>query len=136
MHWTSVVKLTNNDVKERAKTLSFILTSLLIILFLYYLFVRFTGIKLPCVFYELTHLQCPGCGITRMLTQFLQFNFVKGIKFNYFLGFTLPIVVFMIGYMSYTYILNKTYSKWFNTFITIYLICLLSWGILRNIFSI
>ena len=126
----------NNEIKERAKHLSFILSALLIVMFLYYLFVRFTEIKIPCVFFELTNLQCPGCGITRMLTQFLQLNFVKGIKFNYFLGFTLPLLIYMIGYMGYTYVYSKPYSKKFSTLITIYLIALLTWGVLRNIFSI
>jgi hypothetical protein len=131
-----VVKLDNNEIKGRAKTLSFILISLFIVMFLYYLFVRFTGIKIPCIFFELTSLECPGCGITRMLTQFLQFNFVKGIKFNYFLGFTLPILLFMIAYMSYLYIFKKKQAKWFTILSTIYLISLFIWGILRNIFSI
>ena len=134
------MELLNNfktkEVKARAKTLAFILTTLLLVLLSYYFFVKFTSIRIPCMFHIITKLDCPGCGITRMLTQFLSFNFKAGIKFNYFLAFTMPIIIFIILYMCYAYLLNKKYSKWFNIISTTYCISLIVWGIVRNIISI
>ena len=126
----------NKDSIKRAKTLFLNFLLLFVILISYYFIVRFTAFKIPCLFFEITGLSCPGCGITRMLTQFLQFKFDKGVAFNYFLGFTLPVVVFIILMMSYYYIYNKKYSKWFNALLFVYLIALILWGIVRNIIGI
>lgn len=126
----------NNEIKKRAKTLFLNFIILFVILISYYFIVRYTPLLIPCLFFELTGLNCPGCGITRMLTRFLQFNFAEGITFNYFLGFTLPIIIFIILMMSYYYIYNKKYSKWFNILLYIYLAALIIWWIVRNIIGI
>ena len=126
----------DNQIKKRAKTLFLILGVLFLVLIAYYIFVVITGIRVPCMFNLITKLNCPGCGITRMLTKFLQFQFSEGIKFNYFLGFSLPIIIFLILGMCYYYLYNKKYDKWFNIICYLYLACLIIWGILRNIFGI
>lgn len=38
----------------------------------------------PCMFYELTGLKCPGCGITRSIYSLMHFKFIEAIKFNVF----------------------------------------------------
>lgn len=125
-----------NDFKKRVKSFFFTLSIVLAILVSYYLIVRFTSFRIPCVFHLITKLNCPGCGITRMLTRFLQFKISEGIKYNYFLGYTLPIVILMISMMSYYYLYNKKYDKWFKILSLIYLCLLLAWGVIRNIIGI
>ncbi|MCI8333726.1 MAG: DUF2752 domain-containing protein [Lachnospiraceae bacterium] len=41
----------------------------------YYGFVKYTGIGILCLFRYIFHLQCPGCGITHMLTALGSGNF-------------------------------------------------------------
>lgn len=111
----------------------FIITTILLIYFL--ICYKYSFLKIRCVFHEITGLNCPGCGISRMISSFIKLDFKSGIKYNYFLGYTFLILIFMIGYYIYSYINNKKikYIEWFNI---LYLILLLSWGIIRNILKI
>lgn len=49
----------------------------LIIGMLYAVFIKITGISIPCLFREITGLKCPGCGIT---TFFMNLLFLSGRK--------------------------------------------------------
>ncbi len=40
------------------------------------------GPILPCVFYEVTGLYCPGCGMTRATNAILHFKFLEAIGYN------------------------------------------------------
>jgi len=57
---------------------------------LYYIFSRLTHITLPCVFYEISGLYCPGCGLTRMCYALLAFDFGGAAKSNLLLFSLLP----------------------------------------------
>lgn len=48
----------------------------------YLLFVRITGIRIPCFYYETTGFLCPGCGITRMFVQLSKFNIQQAFWYN------------------------------------------------------
>lgn len=121
------------------KRIKKVLVSLLIIisiLGIYFLaYSRLEFIRIKCLFHELTGLNCPGCGITRMILSFLQFDFYSGIKYNYFLGYTFIVIIFMVGYFIYSYIYNKKIKQieYFNMF---YLVLFILWGIIRNIFKL
>lgn len=124
-------------MKKRAKHLFFVVFVLGVILTAYYYFYRtFPQYALRCVFFEIVGFKCPGCGITRMLACFLDFNFIEGIKNNAFLGFSLPLVFVMICYSFYLYINDKKSNKWFDFFCYIYIFLLLVWAIVRNIVGI
>lgn len=62
---------------------------------LYLLVGNLTGIYFPCVFYEITHWYCPGCGITRMLIATLTGNFYQAFRYNYLLFILLPFGVIL-----------------------------------------
>lgn len=125
------------EVKRRLKHLLFVIAFFLVFLILYYvLYTYFPKYCLKCVFYEVTSLKCPGCGITRMLSSFLNFKINKGLQYNYFLGITLPFVGIMILYNCYVYVLGKKFNKYFNCVCIGYLILLVLWGLLRNVFFI
>ena len=60
----------------------------------YYLFVRFTGWGLPCVFYWASGLYCPGCGVTRMCMALLRWDIVGAFRANVLIMVLLPVGAF------------------------------------------
>ena len=41
-----------------------------------------SGIGIPCLFYRLTGLQCPGCGNSRAVMALLRLDFISALQFN------------------------------------------------------
>ncbi len=52
---------------------------------------------LPCPFYALTGLYCPGCGSGRAVHQILHGNFVKALTLNPLLILTLPLIAYLFA---------------------------------------
>ena len=49
---------------------------------LYALFVRVTGLGIPCLFHVVTGLDCPSCGVTRMCMALLRLDFAAAYRYN------------------------------------------------------
>lgn len=45
-------------------------------------FLAAKGFRIPCLFYEFTGLQCPGCGNTRATIALLRLDFVTMFRWN------------------------------------------------------
>ena len=57
------------------------------------IFTQYRHLFPPCLFYELTHLHCPGCGATRAAHALLQLDIVRAIRMNaLFVLLALPIL--------------------------------------------
>ena len=72
---------TNWNTKMRTKILK-LYGILLSIGFLYWLWIRLTGLKLPCFYLTTTGYQCPGCGTTRMFLSLSQLDFAAAFAYN------------------------------------------------------
>ena len=126
----------DNDTKKRLKKLFFvylIIASLMLGYLLVFIYLPF--LKIPCVFNLITGLNCPGCGISRMLHSFVTLKIWKGIEYNYFLGFTFPYLIALIIYCSYNFVTRKK-IKIFEVSMIVYLVLFIVWGIIRNIIGI
>ncbi len=121
--------------KRFFKICKYILVILLIGLS-YGIFVRKTGFAIPCIFYRITGLQCPGCGVTRMCLAIMRLDFKSAYHYNRLLFMISPIIIIIIAQQIYRYIrFNDIKTTKAQTAILILLIVLLViWGILRNIF--
>lgn len=49
---------------------------------IYLIIVRKIGKGIPCIFFKLTGLQCPGCGMTRAMVEIGKGNFRAAFQYN------------------------------------------------------
>lgn len=101
----------------------------------YLIFVLCTGLGIPCVFHAITKLECPGCGVTRMLISIVKLDFVSAFWYNPFLFVTGPFLIAYLIACEVKFIKhgNRRMGKW-EIFMYIELALALLYGILRNIF--
>lgn len=52
------------------------------ILAAYYVFIKLTGLNIPCIFRKITGLKCPGCGLTAMCVNMAHFKLGAAFKAN------------------------------------------------------
>jgi hypothetical protein len=71
-----------------------------------------------CIIQQLTHFDCPSCGLTRSLISFSKFNFIEGVKYNplgliiyIILLFQIPYRIFLLLNTKNTFILRKRFNK-------------------------
>lgn len=112
---------------------------LAVLLFLtaYAVFVRVTGLGIPCLFHLVTGLNCPGCGGTRMFTALLRLDFSGAFRENMGLFILMPLILPLIGILLYRYLYHRKAGKAAETALSVYagVLCglLLAWAIVRNI---
>lgn len=120
-------------MSERKKFIKKVLSAALL-LFCYYIFVRLTGISIPCVFYEITGLKCPSCGITAMAVHMAEFRFSEAFECNPLLFFMLPflgtLILIKIVFMP-EWLTGK--SRIYNGIMITCCILLVIFGVLRNL---
>lgn len=103
---------------------------------IYSIWYRFTQIGIPCIFYLVTGLYCPGCGVSRMLLSLMQFKWMKAFYYNRLLFLLLPFGIFVAGrHIGYLIWKGERYPyKRYHSWITyVLIILLLLFGILRNL---
>ncbi len=107
----------------------------IIIGLLYYAQGQITNLYVPCAIYQITGLECPGCGVTRMAISFLQFNFSDAFDANAGLFISLPLIAIVFFYAWINWINEKNIrSKFIKTSIIILIVFLILWGIYRNLY--
>ncbi|MBR1724435.1 MAG: DUF2752 domain-containing protein [Ruminococcus sp.] len=103
----------------------------------YYLFTQLTGLSLPCVFYEITGLKCPGCGMTHMAVHLAHFEFREALTSN-------PLLFFMVPFLLILLLLKivflpeqlKNGSRVLNGILVSCIVLLVIFGAVRNIIGI
>lgn len=126
-----------NEKQKRIKRTVF--TTVLFILcgIVYAIFFSLFQVGIPCVFYEVTGLKCPGCGITRGMAALLHLDFCGAIRYNAFLFLIITYAVWVYIFTALNYIRTGIYKLTAGKeFISIiFLVLLLLWGVVRNIFG-
>ena len=121
-------KLNKEKIKKSKKILFIII--LLSSIYLY-LNKRFS-FYIPCIFHKITHLYCPGCGITRMIISIFKLNFYQAFRYNPLMFILAPFLVIyeIIYYINW---LQDKYFKIPKKTWYILLIITIIYTILRNI---
>ena len=92
------------------------------------------GIGIGCPVYQLTGLQCPGCGNSRAAMALLRLDFAASFSYN-------PLFLPQIGYIAWVYLYSCvsylkgkrfTYTPPVPVLDIAFLVICLLWGVVRN----
>lgn len=95
----------------------------------------FTPFRIPCPLYELTGLQCPFCGGTRMADALLHFDFPAAFACNPYLLFALPLLIALFLAREWIYLRSGSYSflRWQRVALIVMASAGIVFGVVRNI---
>ncbi len=109
---------------------------LLFSFFLLFIIYLSSDFKVECPLYKITHLYCPGCGITRCLIELLHFHFYQAFRYNPYVFLLLPLIILYLLYQIYIWIMEKE-DKVSNQIprgiLNFFIITLIIYGVIRNI---
>ena len=122
-------------MRERVKKTLLIGAAVLLGGCAYAVFYIKTGVGIPCLFHLITGLNCPGCGVTRMLISIFRFDFTNAFQANAVLFCMHPFLLMLFAYWLYRYIRYGTYktNRWIEIVCWSFVSILLAWGVVRNI---
>ncbi|WP_033164620.1 DUF2752 domain-containing protein [Clostridium sp. KNHs205] len=122
-------------MKERVHKVIYYSSLLGIIGMAYYLFGKYTGLYIPCVFRLVTGFYCPGCGSTRLAAALIEGRLTAAFRSNEALFLMLPILaIFLIKYLiRYIKGMQRSTTKTEKIVTGIMLVGVIAFGIMRNI---
>ena len=100
----------------------------------FYLLARW-GIGLGCPLYQLTGLQCPGCGNSRAVIALLRLDIASAFKYNLLFPLELGYLLWVLLCCCVAFLHTGRFSyrpRWPWLDLTI-LVLVVAWGILRNL---
>ncbi|MBQ7016859.1 MAG: DUF2752 domain-containing protein [Firmicutes bacterium] len=100
--------------------------------FSYWLWIRLTGLSIPCLYVITTGLRCPGCGSTRMMLALLRLDFTAAFSYNpvVFVLFCVWNLIALLCVIGKPHFVQK--SRFIYTVFWISLFVMIVFGILRN----
>lgn len=99
----------------------------------YLVWIKLTGLAMPCMFRYITGFKCPGCGVTTMFTALASLDFKASFNANPFLFVTAPLLCGEIIYWIYLKCSNMKCNKAREAAVICYGIALCIFGIVRNL---
>jgi len=99
----------------------------------YFIWLKVTGIAIPCMFRKVTGYLCPGCGVTGLLYHLIMLDFKEAYHANPFLFVTGPILAAELIYATYCSVKNRRLPRWNEGAVLVYGIALCVFGVLRNL---
>lgn len=111
---------------------------LILVLIAYLVLGKIFHVYLKCPIYEIFHVYCPGCGLTRMLSSILKLDFYQAFRYNPLLFIMLPFSLILLIEDIYSELKKKKsiYRKIPNYIWYIIIVILLAYAILRNIYPV
>lgn len=124
-----------SEAKHRLKRLLLLAGLILGIGLAYAVFVRLSGLSIPCPFHAVTGLLCPGCGVTRMCLALLRLDFAAAWDANPVLLLLLPVLAALLIRQTVRYVKTgrSTLSRRESALVWGMAAVLLLWGIARNL---
>ena len=104
-----------------------------LVLAAYYVFIKLTGLHIPCVFREITGLKCPGCGLTAMCVHLAHFRFGEAFRANPLMFCLAPLLGAALALKIFAapkWLDNK--SKPYKTAAWVLLVIVMAYWVVRN----
>ena len=122
-------------MKQRLHKVVFVGAALLSVGCIYALLCSSLGWGIPCLFYLITGLQCPGCGVSRMCLALARLDFAGAWRANPMLLCLLPLLIAIGADMLVRYVRTgvATAKGWSLAATWVAIIALVIFGILRNL---
>lgn len=100
---------------------------------LFYLLAQI-GVGIPCLFYKITGLQCPGCGNSRAALALMRLDIKSALQFNLLFPLEFGYLMWVYGFCCVRYLKGKSFSyrppfPWLDICV---LILVILWGLVRN----
>lgn len=105
---------------------------LIVIFLIYAILIIGFDIGIPCVFYEITGLYCPGCGITRLCLSLFEGDVYQAFRYNPIIFIDLPIL-FILFVLNIFFKNNKNIKKITDVIIIFLATITIIFGVIRNI---
>lgn len=123
------------EKKNRVRKIIYRDGIILLVGILYAIFVRLTGLAVPCIFRTLTGWQCPGCGITRACLSLLKGEIRTSFSYNSFLYIAGPCIIYLIVRGALNYIKDNTFQLNRQDTVLTYILTVaaLIFGVVRNL---
>ena len=101
----------------------------------YALWVRLTGLAIPCLFRAVTGFLCPGCGVTRLCLALLRGDWAAAWNANPVLLLLLPVLAVLAVRLGVRYVREgrAAGSRWENALMWAVAALLVAWGFVRNL---
>jgi len=101
---------------------------------LYGIFVKHTGLAIPCLFHKVTGLKCPGCGITGMCVALIQLDFKSAFRCHPMLFILLVPLGIVFVRSATVYVQEGTWrtKRWQDVILYICIALLVGFSVVRN----
>ncbi len=126
------------DVELKVVVLKILRDLLIIVLsgFAYYLVVKYTDMEARCYIHELFGLNCPACGLTRMMISLIRLDLKDAYNYNRFMFISFPAIVGEVVYLFYIIEAKKENSRINQKIVSVWVVCFIIWGIAINTMSV
>ena len=125
-------------MKKRMGKTAAILCGMLLLLLCYGLLTEQLGFGIPCIFFRLTGLRCPGCGNTHALRALLHGDLTGALRCNYLLPAEALYVGYLILNTACRYVKTGEYrlSAGSEAAGFVFVGVLLGWWVVRNLLGV
>lgn len=122
-------------MQTRIKKSVFAITFVLLLGLCNYILIKKTGYGIPCFFYLVTGLYCPGCGVSGLAVNLLELNIYEAFRANPVIFSFIPFFIYFFIVFMYNYIVKGKckFTKKQNFVLMVMSVVLIIYGILRNI---
>ena len=101
----------------------------------YAVWLRLTGLAVPCLFRAVTGRLCPGCGVTQLCLALLRWDLAEAWSANPVLLLMLPVMAVLGVRLAVRYVRENGAAgpKWESALLWAMTALLIIWGVVRNL---